>query len=55
MLAVYQLQNLQTTNLDVTGDTINQAEIVFNSTFALGETFIGNDGLISANFCNTLK
>ena len=54
MLA-YQLQNLQTTDLSSSGNSINQAEIVFNSTFAVGETFIGVDGMISANFCNTLK
>ena len=55
MLAAYQLQNLQTTNIGVSGSTINQAETVSNSTFAVGETDIGNDGLITANFCNALK
>ena len=55
MLAAYQLQNLQTTNIGFSGSTINQAETVSNSTFDVGETDIGNDGLITANFCNALK
>ena len=48
------LENLQDTTLTVTGSNINQDEDVSASTFNIGETDIGNDGLITANFCNIL-
>ena len=48
------LQNLQNTNLSVSGATIDQSETVNGSSFNLGETDIGNDGLITAAMCNVL-
>jgi len=44
----------QTTHIGTNNDTIDQDETVSASTFNVGETDIGNDGFITANFCNVL-